>query len=588
MALVILTLVIVRHGMEIAGRIGAGKSLNELRRLLPDHVRILQKGREVVVSRHALKIGDHVCALKGHRFVSDGRIVEGATSVDEEFITGDTRPVNKAVGAQVYGGTLNLHGAVVFELTAAPSDGIVPRLIRTVDAAHAQVGPYEHRADRLSALFFLIVMLAATACFTWHAVHGGLDRGILCALSVLLIACPALMALGTRLAVRTALARAAGEHILLRDSGTLERLASIKTICVGKTGALTSGNPRLLEYIVADVGRESEILSVAAALAKASSHVYSLAIADFASQIAAPATTEARCLAGRGVIARLEGCAGWACLGSPRIVEEAGLVMTETIRAAYRKSIDEGLPTVFAGWNGQIQAMFVFAETLQPGVHSLLRALKSTGKTSAVLTGDQWQWAQSLKSEPGVSVVTGLSPEEKPRCIRTYHDRFGAVAMVGDGVNDAPALAAADIGIALGCGADVSCHLADVCLMGNGLERLPWLFALADATSRKIRHNLFWVGSYNVVGIGLAMTGVINPLVACLLTIAASALVITNSLHLRRFELAPTGAVPLESASTATVTPLETPLRPATPIPDAGGSPKAAATGRPVVSTSER
>ena len=383
-----------------------------------------------------------------------------------------------------------MHGAVVFELTAAPSDGIVPRLIRTVDAAHGQVGRCEHRADRLSALFVLSVMLAATAGFTWHTVHGGLDRGILVRPFGVAHCLPAFNGGGNSLGCTDSSVRAAAEHILLRESGSLERLASIKAICFGKTGALTSGNPRLLEYIVADVGRESEILSVAAALAKTSPHVYSLAIADFASHIAAPATTEARCIAGRGVIARLEGCAGWACLGSPRIVEEAGLVMNETIRAAYRKSIDEGLPTVFAGWNGQIQALFVFAETLQPGVHSLLRGLKSIGRTCTVLTGEQWQWAKSLKSEPGVSVVTGLSPEEKPRCIRTYHDRFGPVAMVGDGVNDAPARSRRywyRARLRCRCLLSFGRRLLD----GQRSRCLPWLFALADATSRRFVTTCF-------------------------------------------------------------------------------------------------
>ena len=587
-ASLILILLIVRHWLEIAGNVRARKSLKELQRLLPDHVRVLQGNRQVVVSRDALKIGDHVCALAGHRFVSDGRIVEGNASVDEELITGDTRPVSKAVGAQVYGGTLNLQGTVVFELTAAPSDGMVPRLIRAVDSARARAGRCEQQANRLSSLFFIVVALAASIVLTWCVVNGRLDQGILCVLSIVVIASPVLIVSGTRLALWTALVRAARENILLRNTDALERLAHIKAICFAKTGTLTAGDPRLIDYIVADVDREAEILSIAAAVARASSHVYSVAIANFANHIAAVTMTEARSIAGRGVIARSEGRAGWAYLGSPRFVEEAGLAMNETIRAGYRKSIDEGLPTVFAGWNGQIQALFVFADTLRPGVHSLLRALESTGKTCAVLTGDQWQWAQALKSEPGVSVLTGLSPEEKPRCIRTYHDRFGATAMVGDGVNDASALAAADISIALGCGADSSCHLADVCLMGNDLEQLPWLFALADATLRKIRHNLYWVCGYNVVGIGLAMTGVINPIVACLLMIAVSGLVITTSLRLGRFELASTDTAPLETASATTVARFETLPRQDTLIPDAVRSAEPAMIRIPGVSMSER
>jgi len=544
LACAILILLLARHWIEVAGRIRACKSLEKLQRLLPDHVRVVQDNVEEIVSRDGLAIGDRVCALAGHRFVSDGRIVEGIATVDEQMITGDGRPVKKPSGAQVYGGTLNLNGAVVVELTAAPSDGMVPRLIQAVFAERAQTGRYEVRADRLARLLFTAVALAALIALTWHTVYDGLDRGVMCALAVVVIASPGLIPLGTGLAVGTALARAAGEHILLRGGNALERLAGIKAICFAKTGTLTGGDPRVIDYIVADVSRESEILSIAAALARTSPHVYSVAIADFAHRITVPATVEARSVAGCGVMARVEGGADWAYLGSPRFIKEAGLAMNEAIRDVYRKSVEEGLPTVFAGWDGRIQVLFVFAETLRPCVHTLLQAMQTAGKKCTVLTGDHWQSALVLTSDPGVSVLTDLAPEEKPRRIRALRDRVGAVAMVGDGINDAPAMAAADIGIALGCGADVSNHLADVCLLGSDPGRLPWLFALADATSQTIRRNLFRACAYNIIGMGLAMTGMITPILACLLMVGTSALVIASSLHLRRFEFEPVEAEP--------------------------------------------
>jgi P-type E1-E2 ATPase len=405
------------------------------------------------------------------------------------------------------------------------------------------------------------VTLGTVIAFAWHTARDGLDGGILCALAVVVIASPGLIASGAHLAVWTALARAADEHILLRGGNALERLARIKVICFAKTGALTAADPRLIDYVVADVDRESEILSIATALARTSPHVYSVAIADFAHRIAAPATTEAKSVAGRGVIARVEGGADWAYLGSHRFVKEAGLAMSATIRDVYLKSVEEGLPTVFAGWDGRIQVLFVFAESLRPGVHSLLQALQSADKKCAVITGDHWQWAAALTSDPGVSVLTDVAPEEKPSYIRTLHEQVGAVAMVGDGINDAPALAAADLGIALGCSADISSHSADVCLLGNDLERLPWLFGLADGTVRMIRHNLFWACGYNIVGIGLAMTGTITPIPACLLMVFTSALVIANSLRLRRFELEVAETTPPKPASGHVSAWLETPLR---------------------------
>jgi heavy metal translocating P-type ATPase len=534
---VILVLVVVGRWLETAGRIRAGQSLDALERLLPDRVRVLRDGEVVLVARDELQRGDHIRVLAGERFPSDGRIIEGNTTVDQQLVTGETWPEHKPTGAEVSGGTLNLEGVVVVELTVPPCDGTVQRLIRAVHEARAQKGKYERLAERISVWFFPVVAAAALGAFAWHTAHSGLDQGILCALAVVLIACPCSLALATPLAVWTALSRAGTEQIVLKGGDALERLARIKLICFDKTGTLTTGHPRVLEFVAAEPDREWQVLSNAGAIARSSSHVFASAIAEFTEECPLPVITEARNVPGRGMIARLQGCASWAYLGNLHFVEEAGLTMNEKLRHSYHEAVEEGKPASFVGWDGQVQGLFVFSETLRPGAKALLRACESAGLDCAVLTGDHQQRACLLREALGVPVAAELNPEEKVRRIQAIHEWSGPVAMVGDGMNDAPALAAADVGIAMGCGADVSRDSADVCLMGNEILRLPWLFGLAKATVRTIRLNLFWAFAYNAIGLALALTGRLNPIVAALCMVASSACVVANSLRLRRFDL---------------------------------------------------
>ena len=399
-------------------------------------------------------------------------------------------------------------------------------------------------AERASSWFFLIVTPAAIGAFVWHTRQSGLDHGILSALAVVLIACPCALALATPLAVWTALARAAGEQVVLKGGDALERLARVKAVCFDKTGTLTTGHPRVVDFVAADTGQEWSTLAVAAAIARSSNHVFSTAISEFADGCHRPQIFESRTVAGRGILARVEGRDDWAYLGSLHFVEEARLSLDERIGQTYRAALAEGQPAAFVGWDGRVQGVFIFSETVRPGANALLQACEAAGLSCAMLTGDHWQRARSLQADLGIPVAAELLPEEKVRNIREIHDRVGLVAMVGDGINDAPALAAADIGIALGCGADLSRDSADICLMGNDLGRLPWLFGLAQATVRTIRFNLFWAFGYNVFGIGLAMTGRLNPILAALLMVASSACVLTNSLRLRRFNLEPMQKTP--------------------------------------------
>jgi heavy metal translocating P-type ATPase len=534
---VILVLVMVGRWLETTGRIRAGQSLDALERLLPDQVRVVYNGNEVLVPREQLKRGDHIRVLAGERFASDGRIIEGNTSVDQQLVTGETWPEHKPTGTEVSGGTLNLEGVVVVELTVPPTDGTVQRLIRAVHEARAKKGSYERLAERISVWFFPIVAVAAIGAFAWHTAVGGIDQGILCALAVVLIACPCSLALATPLAVWTALTRAGAEQIVLKGGDALERLAKIKVICFDKTGTLTTGHPRVIDFVAAEPDKEWQILSNAAAIARSSGHVFSSAIVEFAHGCPLPSVTDARNVPGRGMIARLQGSEGWAYLGNLHFVEEAHLSMNEMLRRSYHEAAEEGKAASFVGWDGKVQGLFVFAETLRPGAKALLEACETAGLDCVVLTGDHWQRACLLSDALGVSVSAELTPEDKVRRIQAIHARIGPVAMVGDGINDAPALAAADIGIAMGCGADVSRDSADICLMGNELSRLSWLYGLAKATVRTIRLNLFWAFAYNAIGIVLALTGRLNPIVAALCMVASSASVVANSLRLRNFAM---------------------------------------------------
>jgi heavy metal translocating P-type ATPase len=554
----VLVLVTLGRWLEATGKLKTGAAIEALHRLLPDTARLVRGGEAQSVPLGDVAVGDWLRVLPGERIPCDGVVVRDGAAVDEQVLTGESHPVMRGPGDRVLGGTLVLDGPLIIEATSAAGGGALARLIDLVRQARRTKGRHERLADRIAAWFLPAVALLALAAFAWHTHQSGLDQGILAGLAVLLIACPCALGLATPMAVWAALGRAARAQVLFRNGEALERLAVVRAVRLDKTGTLTTGTPAVAMFAVSGGDDREEVLATAAALAAASTHIHCRAIRELLAREgtdgAPVAVTEVHSVAGRGLSARRNGTEysvlstqypspptplprgargeETVYLGSPRWLHEVGLSCSDDLAPAVEGALAGGQALTCLGWGGAIRAVFVLREQLRPEAAQAVAELRQQGLDVAVLTGDHGARGKALGDELGVPVEAEQLPEDKVAAIERARREVGPVAMVGDGVNDAPALAASDVGIALGCGADVSRESAAVCLLGNDLLRLPWAVALARRAVRVIRGNLFWAFAYNVVGVGLACTGRLNPVLASLAMVLSSLFIVTNSLRL--------------------------------------------------------
>ncbi|MBL8828328.1 MAG: cation-translocating P-type ATPase, partial [Planctomycetaceae bacterium] len=367
-----------------------------------------------------------------------------------------------------------------------------------------------------------------------HARADGFDQGLLSALAVVLIACPCALGIATPMAVWAALGTAARHQVLFANADALERLAKVRAFALDKTGTLTTGQCQVSSVTVDAAEQSEEVLAIAATVASASRHGLSQAIASYAVDEGCTTipTIDVQTHAGRGLSATCAEIAGPVWLGSLRMMHEQRLKLSPALQATVERHLAQGEPLVALGFAGQVRGLFAFRETIRPSASAALQRLQQDGLAIRVLTGDHTGSARALGERLHVNVLAELLPDDKVQAVRTLRDQFGSTAMVGDGINDAPALAAADVGIAMGGGADVSRETADVCLLGDDLARLPWSLDLARRAVTVIRQNLFWAFAYNIFGIVLAATGQLNPIFAAFAMVVSSLLVVGNSLRL--------------------------------------------------------
>ena len=576
---VVLVMTTLGRWLEATGKLRATETLDALEKLLPSEARLVGDDGERRVPLDALRPGDRIRVLAGERFAADGRIVRGRAAVDEQIFTGESRPAVKEPADAVLSGTLDLDGELVVEIAAVASEGALKRLAAAVHEARQTKGAYQRLADRLSHYFLPAVATIALIAGVAHGLTRGFEPGVLAGLAVVLIACPCALGLATPLAVWTALGRAAACQVLFKHGEALERLAGIRAVAFDKTGTLTTGESCVTSFVADDGTSRDEVLQFAAALAATSTHNFSAAIVEFATPNIGPTLDcypagdalcgvppavgsalcgvpgsgnvtsnslhaerhrgrslqehgEVRTLPGRGLVAGPPESDGAVYLGSPRLMRETGLAADEALERALRKLDADGRSAVCAGWGGRVRGVFGFDEALRPETAMALDECRQLGLAIAVLSGDAAARVERLGAQLDAPCAGELLPEEKVAAIRRLQSEQGRVAMVGDGINDAPVLAAADVGIALGCGADVSRQAADVCLLGDDLRRVAWAVGLSRATVKTIRQNLVWAFAYNVLGIALAASGRLSPVWAAAAMVASSVLVIGNSLRL--------------------------------------------------------
>ncbi|MCB0174500.1 MAG: heavy metal translocating P-type ATPase [Anaerolineae bacterium] len=535
----VMTLLLVTLGRWLDARtqVEGNKALDKLLARTPAEASLIMPDeRERRVPVDQLHPGDRIRVRPGENFAVDGQVVGGEGSVDEASVTGESTPVYKGPGYTVYAGTINLDGSFVVEATHTGDDRVMGKLIRLLEEARLKRAPIEQLADRVAAYFTPAVMVLAGVTllvWTWLA---GFETGLLTALAVLLIACPCALGVATPLTLWAALGRAAQKGVLIRDSLTLEKLSRVRRVFLDKTGTLTTGRPTLTE-IVCDHQLSSpdiRLLQFAAALEQGSEHPLAHGIRDAAEKrhLAQLPVDQFRALPGLGVTGCVDG--QQVLVGNWRLVDQQKLTLSCSLEQARRRLEQTGLTVVHIGWQGRVQGLLGFAETIRPTARLALANMQQQAVEVQVLTGDSKAAANTLSQALEVPVLSELLPHDKVRAIETAEAK-APVAMVGDGLNDAPALARATVGIALGCGVDITREAADISLLGNDLTLVAWTTALAQRVYRTIGWNLAWAFTYNVIGIGLAMAGLLHPVLAAAAMVLSSALVVGNSLRVFKF-----------------------------------------------------
>ncbi|UVK43373.1 heavy metal translocating P-type ATPase [Mesorhizobium sp. AR07] len=547
-AAVIVALVFLGQVLELRAREKTGSAIRALLDLAPKTARLIgADGSESDVPLDAVKGGDRLRIRPGDAVPVDGTVLDGRSSIDESMITGEPLPVEKAEGDTLTGGTLNKNGSLIMRAERVGAETMLARIVELVAKAQRSRAPIQGLADRVSFYFVPAVVLIAIAAFVAWAIFGpepSLIFAIVSAVSVLIIACPCALGLATPMSIMTATGRGAHAGVLIKEAAALERFASVDTLIVDKTGTLTEGRPKLTDVVAATGFSGDELLALAASLEKGSEHPLAEAIVDGAGTRGVTVTdaSDFEAITGKGVSGTVSGKT--VALGNAAMMADLGIdiapfsASTETLQT-------EGKTAMFVAIGNKLAGIVAVADPVKATTAEAIRALHASGLRIVMATGDNERTARAIARSLGIDEVrAGLLPEQKAALVEELRATGKGVAMAGDGVNDAPALAAADVGIAMGTGADVAVESAGITLVKGDLNGIVRARKLAQATIRNIRQNLFFAFLYNVLGVPVA-AGVLYPLTGTLLSpmLAAAAMslssvsVIANALRLRALKL---------------------------------------------------
>ncbi|RMH48514.1 MAG: copper-translocating P-type ATPase, partial [Alphaproteobacteria bacterium] len=561
-AAVIVTLILLGRWLEARAKGRAGAAISRLLALRPTTARVERNGHVLEVPAEDIRVGDLVHVLPGGRVPVDGTVVSGTSFVDESMITGEPVPVQKSAGATVVGGTVNGNGALVIRATRVGADTTLAQIIRMVEDAQASKLPIQALVDRVTEWFVPAVMAVALVTFAlWLAIgpEPRLSHALVAAVSVLLIACPCAMGLATPTSIMVGTGRAAELGILFRKGDALQALGEVDRVVFDKTGTLTLGRPELVEIVTMPGADEAEVLAAAAAIEAQSEHPIARAILTGARErgLDVPEATSFEALTGLGAVGTVGGRR--VLVGADRLMRREGIATDELAEAASAASA-RGRTPLFVAIDGRAVAFLAVADPLKSTARTAIEALRDMGIATALVTGDNRVTAQAVADELGISeVVAEVLPAGKVEAVERLRDetRGGRLAFVGDGINDAPALAAADVGIALGTGTDVAIETADVVLVSGDPVGVVNAVHVSWATMRNIRQNLAWAFGYNILLIPVA-AGALYPAFGILLSpmLAAGAMafssvsVVTNALRLRRLRprIAPVTEAPAPAA----------------------------------------
>jgi Cu+-exporting ATPase len=530
----IITLVLMGKLLEIRARSRASAAIEELIKLQPGTAHVVRGGRTADIAVAEVKVGDVFIVRPGESVPVDGKVLEGESNVNEAMLTGESLPVPKAPGARVFAATLNDRGLLKAEATGVGADTALAAIVRLVEEAQGSKAPIQRLADRISGIFVPVVLAIAlvTLALSWW-ITADATASLIHAVAVLVIACPCALGLATPTAIMVGSGAGARAGILIRNAAALEHAGRIDTLLVDKTGTLTSGEPAVTDIVSFEPHNERDVLKLAASLEFGSEHPLARAILQHAAQLSvSPEPVSAfKAVAGKGVSGVVSDVE--AALGTSRFMSELGVPLD---RARLSRSQADGKTVVVVARAGQAIGLIAIADRVRATSRAAVSALQAMGIEVMMLTGDNAPTAAAIAREVGITRYEAeVLPDAKAERVAQLKREHRMVGMVGDGINDAPALAAADVSFAIGAGSDVAITAADVTLMRDDLLSVVDAIRLSRFTLRKIRQNLFFAFFYNVLGIPLAAVGMLNPVIAGAAMALSSVSVVTNSLLLKRW-----------------------------------------------------
>ncbi len=530
-AAMILTLITLGKFLETRAKGKTGDAIKALMDLRPETATVLRNGKEEIISAQQVAVGDTVIVRSGGRIPVDGVVTQGRGAVDQSALTGESVPVEVEPGSHVAAATVNREGYFQFRAQKVGEDTTLHQVIRMVEEAGGSKAPIARLADKIAGVFVPIVMaIALLAGTAWFCMGRDLEFSLTAAISVLVISCPCALGLATPVAIMVGTGRGASLGVLFKNGAALEHLHSIDTVVLDKTGTLTTGKPAVTDILPNQIS-EQELLTLAAALEKPSEHPFAKAILERAATIEIPEATDFETLPGMGVSAKVKGIRYFG--GNRRLMEAKGIVIPDYAQLAQAGKT----PLYFGEETGRYLGAIAAADVLKADSLAAVQAMEKRKLQVVMLTGDNEKTAQAIAQKAGIyRVISDVLPADKAKAVQALQAEGRKVLMVGDGINDAPALVTADVGMAIGAGTDIAMESADVVLMNGSLLSVSNAIGLSKATIRNIRQNLFWAFFYNCLGIPVAALGLLNPMIGAAAMSVSSVFVVTNALRLRRYQ----------------------------------------------------
>ncbi|MBW3649496.1 MAG: heavy metal translocating P-type ATPase [Actinobacteria bacterium] len=535
-ALIIAFLLLGRY-FEARAKGRASSAIRALLELGAKEARLVVDGEERLVAVEKVKVGDLLRVRPGEKIPVDGEVVDGRSAVDESMLTGESVPVDKLPGDRVAGATINAQGALTVRATAVGADTALAQIVRLVEEAQGTKAPVQRLADRISGVFVPLVLALALATFAgWWLLAGDAGAGLVAAVAVLIIACPCALGLATPTAIMVGTGRGAAMGVLIKGGEVLERSKRVDTVVFDKTGTLTRGEMALTDVLAAEGESADAVLGRAGAVEGASEHPVGRAVVDGARERleAVPSAEDFTSVAGHGVRATVDGVV--VHVGRRKLMNEAQLMGCTALDEEAERLEEEGKTAIFVGWEGRVRGVLAVADTMKDDAPAAVADLRGMGIEVVMITGDNRRTATAIAEKVGIDrVLAEVLPADKVSEVRRLQDEGLVVAMVGDGINDAPALVQADLGIAIGTGTDVAIESSDITLLSGDLSGVATAIRLSRRTFRTILQNLGWAFGYNLAALPLAVAGALNPIIAGAAMAFSSVSVVSNSLRLYRF-----------------------------------------------------